>query len=66
MILFAARNMDQNIAVLVIFPYLQQPPTNAHAEYSSDDRGQNFDQSPNNVYASSEGSGDSAHLQKLA
>ena len=48
-----------------IFPYLQQPPKNAHAEYSSGDRGQNFDLSSNYVYASSTGSGESAHLQKL-
>ena len=56
--------------ILVLIAYAQKPSLNAHADISSGARGLNFGLSlhllTNFVYSSSEGSGESVHLQRLA
>ena len=62
--------MGQLMAILVLITCTQKPPLNPYFEISSWARGLNCGQSlnlhPYFMYASSKGSGESAHLCRLA
>ena len=65
---FTVNGSAHEISVLIA--YAQTPPINARADVSSETRGLNFGLSlhlqPCFVYASREGSGESAHMRRLA